>query len=162
MIEQAKRDEHRDHGGKAQIATPTPALLRVRINESIRRRAAKADCVAMFEPLRPPNARAVNERAGLGFETSYVVAAARILDDRMPTRDVRIGDLQSATFGVADRRLIALQQQQSSARRIAIDRQQTRGLRSFQHLQQLSREAFDVVGHQKTNAVPFDVGVGGV
>ena len=59
-------------------------------------------------------------------------------------------------------RFIALEKQQPCAARVAIDREQASGLRWVQHLVRLSRNALEVSGHQKTKAVPFDVGVGGV
>ena len=116
----------------------------------------------MLEPLRPANPLAVDECAGIGFEIDQVVAAARVSDYSMTIGDVRIGKAQRRTFAIANRGLIAGQQQQSCAMRLAIDREQTRGLRAFQHLRLLWRAALKTADIQKTNAVPFEGGGAGV
>jgi hypothetical protein len=58
----------------------------------------------------------------------------RISDDRMALRSVRICDAQPGIFGGADRSFVARQHEQPGSLHIAIDREQSRGLRPFQHL----------------------------
>jgi len=162
MIHPSNCEEGRNDHTRAQVPTPTPPLLRVRIDESIWSRVTKPQHIAMLEPLRPANPLAVDEGAGLGFEINQVVAAARISDYGVTISDVRIGKAQRRTFGIADRGFIALQQEQPSTMSLAIDREQTRGLRTFQHLRLLSRVALKTADIQKTNAVPFEGGGAGV
>ena len=52
----------------------------------------------------------------------------------MTLRNVRIRDAQPGIFGAADRSFVARQHQQPGSLHIAIDREQSRGLRPFQHL----------------------------
>jgi hypothetical protein len=80
MIHQPNRQEYRNNRTRAQVPTPAPPLLRVRIDESIWSRVAKPQDVAMLEALRPANPLAVDECAGLGFEINQVVATTRVSD----------------------------------------------------------------------------------
>src|ERR1700722_6862047 len=162
MINQPNCEEGRDHRTRAQVPSPAPSLLRVRIDESIWSRGAKPQHVAMLEPLSPANPLAVDVCARVGFEIDQVVASARIPYYSMTISDVRIGKAQRRTFGIADRGFIALQHEQPSTMRLAIDREQTRGLRPLQHLRLLSRGALRTADIQKTNAVPFEGGEAGV
>ena len=134
MIHQHESDQNRDQGSDAQVASPAPPLLRIRIDESIWRRAAETQHVAVVEPLCPANAAAIDERAGCRLEIDQVVAATRISDDRMALRNIRISDAQPRIFGGADRSFVARQHEQPGTVHIAIDREQSRGLRPFQHL----------------------------
>ena len=109
MIHQHNCEERRNNRTRAQVPTPAPTLLGVRIDESIWSRVAKPQHIAMLEPLRPANPLAVDECSGIGFEINQVVAAARVPDYSVPISDVRIGKTQRSTFGIADRGLIALQ-----------------------------------------------------
>src|SRR6202167_4576303 len=145
-----------------KMAPPAPPLLRMGIDESIRRRAAEAQHITMLEPLRPANPITIDEGARPGFEIGQVVAAARVSDGRMAIRNAWIRDVQLRAFSAADGRFTAGQHEQPSARRLAIDCQQSRRLRPFQHLRLLSRGALTIAVIQKTNAVPFDVGAAGV
>ncbi len=134
MIYQRESDQNCDEGSDAQVASPASPLLRIWIDESIWRRAAETQHVAVVEPLCPANAAAIDERAGRRFEIDQVVAATLVSDDRMALRNVRIRDAQPGIFGGADRSFVARQHEQPRSLRIAIDRQQSRGLRTFQHL----------------------------
>ena len=161
-IRRYNRDQNRDQRPHAQIAPPASPLLRIRIDESIRRRAAETQHVTVLEPLRPANPTTIDERARPELEIGQVVAAARVSDDRMANRDVRIRDVQLRAFGAADRRFTAGQHEQPSARRLAIHRQQSRRLRPLQHLRLPSRATLKLAVIQKTNALPFDTGAVGV
>ena len=68
---------------------------------------------------------------------------------------------RGGNIGAADARFIARQQEQPSAIRLAIDGEQSRGLRSLQQWRLLSRAAIKM-GIQKTKAVPFAGGGAGV
>ena len=93
MIHRCDCDEYRDNRAGAQVSPPAPALHRVRIDESVRCRAAEAENVAMLEFLLSANAVSVDERTGSRFEIDDVVTAARVSDERMSSSDVRVGDL---------------------------------------------------------------------
>jgi len=94
MIHRCDCDEHSDNRAGAQVSPPAPALQRVRIDESVRSRAAEAENVAMLEFLFSANAVSVDEGAGSRFEIDDVVTAARVSDERMTIGDVRSGDFQ--------------------------------------------------------------------
>jgi hypothetical protein len=68
--------------------------------------------------------------------------------------DARIGDVEPGPFRAADRRFIALQQQQARACRLAIYCKQTCGLRP-QHERLLSRSSlkFIVAGKHHARAI---------
>ena len=115
MVRQCDRDQKCEQRSDAQIPSPTSPLLRIGIDESIRRCAAETQHVTVREPLRPANPPTIDERARPGLEIDDVVAAALISDDRMALVDVRIRDPQSRTFGAADPSFTTREQQQPSA-----------------------------------------------
>lgn len=157
MIHQCECDKYRDDRARAQIAPPTPPLERIWIDKAIRSRATEADRVAVRELLLAANPPSIEIGAFGRFQIDNIVTAACVSDDCVTTRDARIRNAQSRPVCAADVRFIAPEQQQPRADRLAIDRKQTRGLRSFQHVRLLKTAYI-----QKTNAVPFDGGAAGV
>ncbi|HEV2170610.1 MAG TPA: hypothetical protein VGR40_06665 [Candidatus Binatus sp.] len=160
MIGQDERDEQRDRRPEPQIPAPASPLQRIGIDKSIRRRAAEAQYVAVLELLRATNPFSIDERAAGRFEIDYIVPAASISDDRMTSTHIRIRYLQRRTVRAAHHRFITRQQQQPGVVRLAINCEQSSGLRSFQHLRLLSGCTVGNANIQNTNAPPFAAGGG--
>ncbi len=139
MICQSDYDKCCDNRTGAQVLPPTSPLERVRIDKSVRNCNAKTDIVAVLELLRAANPPSIDKGAGRRLEIDDIVTAARVSNGRMTIGYARIRDSQSRPFHAAYRRFIPPKQQQPRARRLAIHRQQTCGLRSPQHLRLLPR-----------------------
>src|SRR5258708_33232952 len=139
MIHPSDCDECRDNRTRAQIPPESPPLQCVGIDKPVRRCATESQDVAMLELVLASNPPPVEEGAFIRLEIDHIVTAALVPDDRVAIRDARVGEVQSRAFRAADARLVALEQQQPRAWRLAIHRQQTCSLRPPQHLRLLLR-----------------------
>ena len=169
MIHPSDCDECRDHRTRAQIAPSSSPHECVGIDKPVRRRATESQDVAVLELVPASNPLSVEERAFIRLEIDHVVTAAFVPDDRMAIRDARVGEMQSRAVRAADTRLVALEQQQPRAQRLAIHRQQTCSLRSSEHLRLLPVQPAHISSspptspsRQNTNALPFAAGAVGV
>src|SRR5260370_6392189 len=163
MIQPCDGEDRRDDRDRAQDPALTPTSQRVGIDKSIWNAAAETEIVAVLERLRPANPAAVEKGAARRLQIGHIVAAARVANDRMAIGDARVGYLQSQSLRAADYFLVATQEEQPGARGVAIDGEQTCGLRPSQHVRLLLCGSLMFrlrkrSSRQNTNAFPLTAG----
>lgn len=110
-----------------------PAKRGIRIDESVRSRGAEPQAIIMRENAPAPNAAVIEKGAAGRTEITYIVMSALIANERLPRRDISVGDFDRTAVGSSDCRVSPFEQRQTSIWRVMLQREQPRGLRFSQH-----------------------------